>query len=331
MLLRIKKTILVLGVVWLGSGGIVSLWAGTVGTTTADILKINQGTRPSGMGGAYTAMGDDAYSINYNPAGLSYIKASQLIALHLDSLADIQYEYLTFATSWGGNNTLAVNGTYRHSPPIDNQNGNPAVTTDDLLGILSYSRKFSDNVRAGLSFKYLASTLGPLSSTAVAFDGGILIDKLPYGIRAGFSFQNLGTGMTFNNVSNNTDPLPLFLRLGIGTKQMIDKKELNVGVEVFKPADQDIKLGIGGEFWAFPGLFAIRGGYKFEGLGTQTFNVFQNYSIGCTLTRDFDGDDFSVDIAYDPAEFTSQTSPASTVEATFLFALNFKFNQFFVF
>ncbi|HTC21605.1 MAG TPA: hypothetical protein VK859_12200, partial [bacterium] len=44
----------------------------TVGTTTADILKINEGARPAAMGGAYTAMGDDIYSISYNPAGLSY-------------------------------------------------------------------------------------------------------------------------------------------------------------------------------------------------------------------------------------------------------------------
>src|SRR5579863_1320835 len=187
--------------------------AGSVGTTTADILKINQGTRPDGMGGAYTAMGDDAYSVNYNPAGISYIKASQLVMLHLDSLADIQYEFLTFATSWGGNNTLAVNGTYRHSPPIDNQNGNPPVNTDDLLGELSYARKFSDSVRAGLTIKYLVSTLANYTGSAVAFDGGIILDKLPYGLRAGFSFQNLGTGMTFNP-SSQADPLPLFLRLG---------------------------------------------------------------------------------------------------------------------
>src|SRR5258708_39185742 len=80
------------------------LHAQSVGTTTADILKINQGTRPAGMGGSYTAMGDDAYSANYNPAGLFYIKSFQLVVLHFDSLADIPYEFGTFAASWGGNN-----------------------------------------------------------------------------------------------------------------------------------------------------------------------------------------------------------------------------------
>ena len=327
---RTKIIFPLFGILLLLWGTALRAQAGSVGTTTADILKINQGTRPDGMGGAYTAMGDDVYSVNYNPAGLSYVTASQLVLLHLDSLADIQYEFLTFATSWAGNNTLATNITYRHSPPIDNQNGNPPVNTDDLLGTLSYARKFSDNFRAGLTIKYLVSTLGPLTGSAVAFDGGVVLDKLPYGLRVGIAFQNLGTGMTFNP-SSAADALPLFLRLGIGTHQVIDKnKDLNIGLEVFKPSDQDIKLGLGGEFWVFPGLFAVRAGYKLEGFST-TYNVFQNYSIGCTLTRDFDGDDFSVDIAYDPAEFISPADPTSTVEATFLFALNFKFNQFHIF
>ncbi|HJT24007.1 MAG TPA: UPF0164 family protein, partial [bacterium] len=87
--------------VMLGVFCIAPAWAGNVGTTTADILKINNGIRPAAMGGAYTAMGDDLYSINYNPAGLSYIKASQIVFFHLDSLASIQYEYLAFGTAWG--------------------------------------------------------------------------------------------------------------------------------------------------------------------------------------------------------------------------------------
>ena len=323
-----QKIAFFIGIFFLGSG----LQAGSVGTTTGDILKINQGTRPSGMGGVYTAMGDDVYSVSYNPAGLSSIKASQLVILHLDSLADIQYELLTFATSWGGNNTLAVNATYRHSPPIDNQVvGENIANTDDLLGSLSFARKFSESIRVGATVKLLQSTLGPYSSSAVAFDAGVQIDKLPFGMKAGLSVLNLGTGMTFNPTSS-ADSLPMFIRFGIGTHQMIDQtKDLNVALEVFKPADQDMKLGVGAEFWVFPQLFAVRGGYKFEGLGSQTFNVFQNYSLGCTLTRSFDGDDFSIDVAYDPAEFISPSDPTSTVEATFFFALNFKFNQFHIF
>lgn len=306
------------------------LKAQTVGTTTADILKINQGARPAAMGGVYTAMGNDAYSVSYNPAGLSNLKATQILLLHLDSLASIQYEYLVMATAWGQGNVLAVNATYRHEPTIDNQNGTPPVNADDLLGSLSYATKLSNNFRAGATIKYLKSDLASFSASAVGFDAGIQLDKIklplvPFDTAIGLSVQNVGTGMTFDPAAS-ADPLPMFIRVGIGNHLVIDRdKDLNWGLEFFKPSDQDVKMGVGGEFWMFPELFAVRAGYKFEHLGTWTGNVFDNYTLGCTLTRRLEGDDFSLDIAYNPATFTS------TSEDTFFFALNFKFNQLRIF
>ncbi len=318
----------------------------TVGTTTADILKINEGARPAAMGGAYTAMGDDIYSLSYNPAGLSYLKASQLVLEHLDSLAGIEYEYLSFGTAWGSSNVLAFNATYRSQPLIDNDNGNPAVSTYDLLASLSYATKLGSNFRAGATVKYLQSELANYTASAVAFDLGAVLDHLPYGIRAGASVQNVGTGMTFTpsgSTSSNgapSEPLPLFLRFGLGTHQVIDSyKDLNIGIEVFKPSDQDLKLGLGGEFWIFPQLFVVRAGYKIENLGTpygginsvtnQPFpgvsNAFQDYTLGCSLTREIDGDDFTIDLAYDPADFST------TTQDTFFFALNLRFNQLRIF
>lgn len=326
---------------FLGLGWTVPLGAQTVGTTTADILKINDGVRPAGMGGAYTALGDDIYSINYNPAGLSYMKASQLVMFHLDSIADIQYEYLAFGTAWSGGNVLAMNIIYRHMPPIDNQPGVlPAVNSDDLLLSLAYALKLADNIRAGVTLKYLSSTLANYSASAPAFDIGALLDKiknpfLPFVTHTiGFAINNLGPGMSFDP-SASADPLPLFIRLGFAAHAVIDKdRDLYFGLDVFKPSDQDFKMGIGGEFWLFPQLFAVRVGYKIEDLGTpyggtlangaqapSIPNAFQDYTIGCILTRKFDDDDFSVDIAYAPANFTD------TTEDTFFFGLNFKFNQ----
>lgn len=302
--------------------GFSAVNAQTVGTTTADFLKINNGAVPAGMGGAYTALGNDAYSVSYNPAGLSYIRASQLLVMHLDSLANISYEYFTFATATNYN-VLGLNVIYRHQPPIDNGNGNPPVNASDLSVGLTYAFKLSDSLRAGGTLKYIQSTLATFTGSAIAGDVGIVLDKLPYGLKAGLSIQNVGTGMTFDQANQQQpDPLPMFIRFGLGTHQEFDGgRALNVAMEVFKPSDQDIKMGLGGEFWLFPGLFAIRAGYKIEGLGAVTQNVFQDYTLGCTLTRNFDGDDFSLDIAYDPADFST------TLEDTFFFALNIKFNQ----
>src|ERR1700722_15366963 len=150
-----------------------------VGTTTADILKLNLGDRPAGMAGVYTAMGDDAYAIDYNPAGLALLRSTQLILLHLDSLAQIEYEYLTFATPFGIDNTVSGNLIYRHTPPINNNNGNPSVTADDLLAQATFAHVFSPAFRAGATVKFLKSDLAGASASAIALDAGIQLDKLP--------------------------------------------------------------------------------------------------------------------------------------------------------
>jgi hypothetical protein len=321
---RVKNTFWGLGLLILG--GFSCLNAQTVGTTTADFLKINQGAIPAAMGGAYTALGDDAYCVSYNPAGLSYIRASQVVLMHLDSLASIGYEYLTFATA-SNTDIFALNVTYRHQPPIDNGGGNAPVNADDLLVSFSYAFRLADNLRGGATLKYIESDLAGFTGTAFAGDVGIVLDKLPYGLKSGFSIQNVGTGMSFSQADNSTsDPLPEFIRFGIGDHQLLEgARDLNIAIEVFKPSDQDLKMGFGGEFWLFPQLFGVRIGYKWEGLDVNSQNVFQDYTLGFTLTRDFNGDDYSLDIAYDPADFST------TLEDTFYFALNVKYNDLHLF
>jgi hypothetical protein len=48
------------------------------GTTTATFLRMGQGARSEGMGGAFTAVADDAYATYWNPAGLAQITRQEL-------------------------------------------------------------------------------------------------------------------------------------------------------------------------------------------------------------------------------------------------------------
>ena len=41
------------------------------GSTTATFLLVPVGGRPVALGGAYTALAEDAYALHYNPAGLA--------------------------------------------------------------------------------------------------------------------------------------------------------------------------------------------------------------------------------------------------------------------
>ncbi len=316
---------LVLAVVW--TVGPVA--AGTVGTTTADILKINQGARPAGMAGAYTALGDDAYSTYYNPAGLDGVKVPQLVLLHSDHLAYISYEYFTFAFPWGSTRALGANLTYRHTGSIDNPSlpgepDNPAVSASDMLVSVTGSQNFQNKFAVGISGKFLNSRLAEYNASAFAVDLGVKMIDLPYNLKAGLSVQNLGTAMDFvkNDVDNIKDPLPLYIRFGAAWNKLISKKkDLNVGLDFFKPSDQPIRMALGAEFWLFEKLFAVRGGMKRDQITKDPGNVFHNYTLGFSLTRAFEGSDFTLDFAYNPASFEL------TTEDTYFVALNLRFNR----
>ena len=49
-----------------------------VGTTAAAFLNIGVGSRANAMGGAFTAMADDATALYWNPAGLANLEMSEL-------------------------------------------------------------------------------------------------------------------------------------------------------------------------------------------------------------------------------------------------------------
>jgi len=302
--------------------------AGTVGTTTADLLKINQGARPAGMAGAYTAVGDDAYSVNYNPAGLIGVRSPQLILLHSDHLAYIAYEYGVFAFPWKADRALAVNFTYRHTgsidnPPLPGEPDNPAVSASDFLVAISGAKDFGGKFSVGLTAKYLTSNLAGYKSAAYAGDFGVKFLQLPYNIKAGLSVQNIGSSMDFvkNDLENLKDPLPMFIRGGLGWATKVNRKrDLNIGVEMFKPKDQPLKMALGAEFWLFEKLFAVRAGMKREKISSDPGNLFHTYTIGFSLTRAFEGTDLSLDFAYNPAKYEL------TTEDTYFVAINARFN-----
>ena len=73
--------ILVLFGIWcLGFGASVSAEIGQAGQDIA-ILKAGVGARPLGMGGAFTAMADDADSPSWNPGGLGFVDKAEITTM----------------------------------------------------------------------------------------------------------------------------------------------------------------------------------------------------------------------------------------------------------
>src|SRR4051812_23561970 len=75
----------------------------------SDLFTIGAGARSMAMGGAFTAVADDASAPYFNPAGLAYLDEHQLMVMHAPLYFDSSYNYLSsanpFGDKWG---TLAL-------------------------------------------------------------------------------------------------------------------------------------------------------------------------------------------------------------------------------
>jgi hypothetical protein len=72
------------------------------GETAADWLTIGVGARPSAMGDSYTAIGDDASAIFWNPAGMTGTSKTEFMFQYGLWLADIQYHAVSVVLPMGG-------------------------------------------------------------------------------------------------------------------------------------------------------------------------------------------------------------------------------------
>ena len=71
------------------------------GTTAADFLQLGVGGRAMGLGGAYTAVADDASALYWNPAGLTSVEKRDVTFMHAQYLQSSFYDYAAYAQNLG--------------------------------------------------------------------------------------------------------------------------------------------------------------------------------------------------------------------------------------
>src|SRR5580700_4787066 len=93
---------------------------------TASFLNVGVGARGLGMGGAYTALGDDADAIYWNPAGLAQVSGHEFQASDAELTQSTREGFFSYAqtTSFG---TFAAAATYFDDGTLDGRdvNGHP--------------------------------------------------------------------------------------------------------------------------------------------------------------------------------------------------------------
>ena len=92
----------------------------TIGTSGSEFLTFDLGPRAIAMGGAYTALSDDAFSLYWNPAGLARVprlSASYQNSMHV---ADISYHAGLFAYRLKESIVVGAGWRYMNMGEIEN-------------------------------------------------------------------------------------------------------------------------------------------------------------------------------------------------------------------
>jgi hypothetical protein len=304
------------------------------GTTAAKFLSIGIGPRANGMGGAFTAVANDASALYWNPAGIASLDKYNAMFTYTKLFADINLTYFGLVLPAGdiGNFGLSVTAlsvgdievTTEYFPEGTTETYSPASYAFGL----TYARHITDAFLVGISAKYVREDIYNSNANGFCVDVGTIFTTPFYGIRFSSIISNYGTKMQINGddllIRHDPDPqragnnetidayyatdqfeLPLRLQIGIAKDfQIMENQRLTLSVDAAHPNDNSEYVNIGGELALFNETIFFRGGYKTlflkdsqEGL---TLGLGLNYSGLGNL-------DLAVDYAFQQYKYLGNT------------------------
>ncbi len=262
-----------------------------VGTTAANFLTIPVGPRATAMGGAFTAIANDATTAFWNAGGLSRVPRTEVTFAYTEWLVQTNFNWLGVVFKMDDDNAVAlfVNQLdYGEEdvtvPSAPNGNGERWRAEDIAFG-LSYARNLTDRFSIGGTIKYISQSIWNESATGFAVDVGLLFFTPLEGLSLGANISNFGTEMKLNgrdlllpadidpaNTGNNANisstlltnswQIPLVFAVGLAYDAVSNEEwRLTVATDVRIPNNQSTYLNFGSEL-VWSNIISLRAGYN---------------------------------------------------------------------
>ena len=277
--------------------GAADFSSSAAGTTAADFLNLGVGARAAAMGGAYSAVADDATALYWNPAGLTRVLDRSATVMHAAYIASSYFDYGAYAQNFGSYGALGLGVQYFSAGSVNETDAafNPigTVTPYDLAASIGYAYKFDSlgGISVGVTGKYIESKLADSAKTE-ALDAGLLSPAyLDGNLRLAITMRNLGRAIKYDQT-----PEQLPLVFGAGGAYRITSNWL-VALDVDAPKNNNPYANIGTEYLLVGGKswrFAGRAGYSSQ--TAQGITGFTGASIGIGIG--YEG--MNVDYAFVP-------------------------------
>ena len=265
--------------------------------TSVDITDVGMGARPIALGGAYTALADDASAIFTNPAGLGLQKDYSFVSMSTQLLTCVDYKlagfayptkYGTFGIGYVGVSSPAGNHIYT-SGGITIEGG-PIYYSNSMI-LLSYGCGLNRQLSLGTNLKILAQGFsgdidGAPSASGTELDLGAMY-KLNNSLTFGATLQNIYGMLTDGSINWSTgekEKLPTLLKLGCSYRAL-DNVLLNLDSTSALGTERNLVFN-GGAEWQVVDALALRAGFdqKNESVSDGTAGVSTRLALGVGLT-----------------------------------------------
>jgi hypothetical protein len=227
----------------------------------ASFLKVGVGARALGMGGAYTALADDAAAGAWNPAGLAAVGAARLDMTHAELYGTGHFDFLGYAQPTPAG-TFGVSARRLGQDALEGRDASGGRTGSfgavDTAFDLSYGARAVGRLSLGAGVTFVRSALAEVSAQTVAFHLGALYRAASFGPGApqfGISVENAGPGLRY---LEERWPLPLTLAAGAAYRL---RSGLTLALDLRRrPRAGSSEVSLGTEY-RLGGGFALRAGY----------------------------------------------------------------------
>jgi long-subunit fatty acid transport protein len=261
-----------------------------VGTTGMQFLEIGVSPRADGLGGAFSAIADDASAVYYNPAGMVQLDNTQLMVSHIDYPVDIAYNFVglvlplrvggTLGLGYYGLDAGRIDRTTYSNPYGD---GTTFGAKDYALSV-SYGRFLTDRFSVGMTFKLVDELLETERASGWAADVGTIYNTGFRNFKITMMIANFGPNM--QHISEDF-PLPIDFRFGAAV-DFLDGgiHRATLAVEGSHPSDNRERYTMGVEY-IFQDFAVFRIGNRFErdlgGLSVGGGVAFDMLGLGARL------------------------------------------------
>lgn len=252
----------------------------SVGTTSANFLKIAPHARPAAMGEAYSSLSDDEAANMYNPAGIARIDQNDFSATHIEWFQGIRLEHLGGVMNFGQMGAWGASVTWLQVDDIvrtqrTGTTGDPAsqfvelgnFSPHDMALNVSYAKPLNPHLMAGGRLNVIQQNIDNSNGFGVSLDAGLQYLNLFQGFDLGAVVHQLGSQV---KVGDTPYAMPLIVNVGASYSPF--QKQVRVLYESNLATDNAVQSGVGVEGW-FWDTMALRGGYKFGYLNGYTLGM----------------------------------------------------------